>query len=467
MAAYDRLTQLDNSFLIYEDAGAPMHVAATQIHEAGPLRGADGHVDLERLLAYVASRLERIPRYRQRIARTPLEGHPVWVDDARFNLRYHVRHSRLPRPGSDRQLKRTVGRILSQQLDRDKPLWELWVIEGLEGDRVALVSKTHHCMIDGISGSDLLSELMTPEPTHEIPPAAPWTPRPAPGAVELAGGELWRLARAPLGVGSALSRMLRDEDHARHEVAERVRALGRVLYRGLGGATPTPLNQPVGAHRRVDWLPMDLGAIREVKRKLGGTVNDVVLATAAGAIGRFLHARRGVDTTGLDYRVMAPVSLRSTDEHGTLGNRVSAWIVPLPVAERDPLRRLEAVRAVTEELKDRQEALGAETLTRMTEWTGPLLLALGARLAALGTPFNMVVTNVPGPRAPLYLLGSRMLEAHPAVPLMGTLSAGIALFSYCDTLSWGFTADWDGVPDLHELVLATDRAFDELRRAAG
>jgi WS/DGAT/MGAT family acyltransferase len=260
--------------------------------------------------------------------------------------------------------------------------------------------------------------------------------------------------------------MLRDEDHARHEVAERVRALGRVLYRGMGGATPTPLNQPVGAHRRVDWLPMDLGAIREVKRKLGGTVNDVVLATAAGAIGRFLHARRGVDTTGLDYRVMAPVSLRSTDEHGTLGNRVSAWIVPLPVAERDPLRRLEAVRAVTEELKDRQEALGAETLTRMTEWTGPLLLALGARLAALGTPFNMVVTNVPGPRAPLYLLGSRMLEAHPAVPLMGTLSAGIALFSYCDTLSWGFTADWDGVPDLHELVLATERAFDELRRAA-
>jgi WS/DGAT/MGAT family acyltransferase len=214
-------------------------------------------------------------------------------------------------------------------------------------------------------------------------------------------------------------------------------------------------------------MPMSVDEIREVRRSVGGTVNDVVLATAAGAMGRFLSNDRGVDLDAVRFRVMAPVSVRTPEEQGTLGNRVSAWTVDLPIAEPDPIKRLELVRRVTEHLKATKQALGAETFTRMTEWTGSGLLSLGARLANLGTPFSMVVTNVPGPRTPLYLLESRLLEIHPHVPLMGTLGLGIALFSYQSTLSWGFSGDWDLVPDLHQLVLATQRAFGELRAAAG
>jgi WS/DGAT/MGAT family acyltransferase len=465
---YDRLSQLDNSFLVYEDAQSPgsMHVASTSIHEAAPLRRDDGALDIERVEEYVLSRLDRIPRYRQRLEYTPLEGHPVWVDDANFNIRYHVRHSRLPRPGTMRQLKRMVGRIFSQRLDRGKPLWELWVIEGLEGDRVGVLSKVHHCMVDGVSGSELIAELLTREPMEKPETPARWDPRPIPSRVSLGAGEASRVLRAPLEIGSSLLRLARDQDDARHHLAERVQAMGRVMG-DVGGTTPVPFNRPVGPYRRIDWMPMSLGAIKEVRQAAGGTINDVVLATAAGAMARFLSRGRGLDLEGLRFRVMTPVSVRTEEEHGTLGNRVSAWTVDLPLATSDPLARLEDIHAQTERLKREKRALGAEALSQVTEWTGSALLSLGARMIALGTPFNTVVTNVPGPRMPLYLLESRLLEIHPHVPLMGTLGLGIALFSYDGTLSWGFSADWDLVPDLHELVLATEGSFEELRSAAG
>jgi len=468
MADYDRLTQLDNSFLVYEDsmpAGA-MHVASTQVHEAAPLRRADGSLDIERIEEYVLGRLERIPRYRQRILRTPIEGHPVWIDDASFNIRYHVRHARLPQPGSDRQLKRMIGRIFSQRLDRAKPLWELWVIEGLEGDRVAVHSKVHHCMVDGVSGAELISALLSTEPVEKPEPLPHWRPRPAPGRLELASGELARVLRAPAQAGESVSRWLRDEGGARHEWSERVKALGRMLGTTSVG-TPVPFNRPIGPHRRIDWTTMSIDRIREIRRRAGGTLNDVVLATAAGAIGRFLSRDRGLDLDGIQFRVMAPVSVRSSEEQGLLGNRVSAWFVDLPIATRDPLERLEAVRAQTADLKASKSALGAETLTQVTEWTGSALLSVSARLLALGTPFNMVITNVPGPRLPLYLLDSPLLEIHPHVPLTGTLGLGIALFSYNHTLSWGFSADWDLVPDLHQLALSTQKSFRELQDASG
>ncbi len=463
---YERLTQLDHSFLLYEDAqhGA-MHVASTQIHEAAPLRREDGTLDIERIEEYVLSRLDRIPRYRQRLAFTPLEGHPVWVDDASFNVRYHVRHSRCPHPGGARQLKRMAGRIFSQRLDREKPLWELWVIEGLEDDRIAVLSKVHHCMVDGVSGSELLAELLTTEPREKPEPPARWAPRPAPGRLALGAGEARRALRAPFELASALRRLVSDEDHARHHLGERLGALRRLITES-GLPTPVPFNRPVGPHRRLDWTTSSIEEIRGVRRALGGTVNDVVLATAAGALGRYLSRERGLDLAPLRFRAMAPVSVRAADERGALGNRVSAWTLELPIAERDPRARLAAVRRQTQHLKETKQALGAETLTRLGEWTGSGLLSLGARLANHGTPFNTVITNVPGPRTPLYLLGSRMLEIHPHVPLAGTLGLGIALFSYDDRLSWGFSADWDLVPDLHQLVIATDEAFAELRAAA-
>jgi WS/DGAT/MGAT family acyltransferase len=466
--AYDRLTAMDNSFLVYEDAtpNGSMHVASTQIHEAAPLRKPDGSLDIERIEEYVVSRLDRIPRYRQRLARTPLEQHPVWVDDPSFNIRYHVRHTRLPRPGSERQLKRLVGRIFSQRLDREKPLWELWIVEGLDGDRVAIVSKVHHCMVDGVSGSELISVLLTPEPQEKPDPIARWQPRPVPSRVQLGLGEISRVVRAPGEVAASIGRLLRDEDDARHQAAERLRALARLLG-DASGATPVPFNRPVGPHRRIDWLPMSLGQIRELRKAAGGTLNDVVLATAAGAFARYLSRDRGVRLEDVSFRVMTPVSVRSDDQKGTLGNRVSAWMVDLPLADPDPMSRLETIRRQTEHLKETKQALGAETLTQVTEWTGSALLSIGARLMTFGTPFNTVITNVPGPRTPLYLLESRLLEIHPHVPIMGTLGLGIALFSHEGTLSWGYTGDWDLVPDLHALVVATEKSFAELRRAAG
>lgn len=461
--AYARLTEIDRSFLIYEGPSSPMHVGAVQILEGRPLRGPAGPIDFERVLDYVASRLHRIPRYRQRVEPAPIDRHPIWVDDARFHLRYHVRHTRLPRPGNERILKRTCARIFEQRLDLHKPPWELWLVEGLEHDRVALVTKTHHCMIDGVSGVDLMRVLMTAEPTETIEPPPVWLPRRGPTAVEYVASETARRLGAPLRAASALSRIVRDTDHARMELIERVQAAGRLLSSAVSGTTPTPLNQPVGPHRRFDWLPMRLDEVALVRERLGGTLNDVVLATTAGALRRFLKHVRLTDPDGLVFKVMSPVSLRAASQHGTLGNRVAAWIVPLPLDEPDAALRLVRVRAETERLKQRHEALGAEAITQVVEWIGSTPFALGARLVETSQPpFNMVVTNVPGPRTPLYLLGARMLEAHPFVPLMGTLGVGIALFSYDGTLSWGIAADWDLFPDLHELVLAIEHSFRRL-----
>jgi diacylglycerol O-acyltransferase len=464
---YERLTQLDHSFLVYEGPNAPMHVGATQIFEATPLRGPAGGIDFERIEAWVASRLHRIPRYRQRLAWTPVERHPIWIDDPHFQLRYHLRHTRLPGPGSERQLKRTAGRILSQHLDRAKPLWELWVVEGLEQDRFAVVSKVHHCMIDGVSGADLLAELLTPEPVEKPEPPPAWIPRPAPDGVRLARDGVLRTLRTPLDAARAAWHVARDHEGARGRLGERLGALVEGMSAGLAPVPPTPLNQPVGPYRRIDWLPMDLHAVRSTAKALGGTVNDVVLATVAGGVRRFLGRSRGEDLTGLDFRVMAPVSMRAPAEHGRLGNRVAAWIVPLPVAERDAGKRFERVRETTRQLKASKAALASDTLAQVTEWSGPLLFSLGSRLLEYGAPFHMVVTNVPGPRSALHLLQAPMLAAHPMVPLLGTLATGIALFSYRDVLSWGFTADWDLVPDLHDFVRAIDRSFLRLREQAG
>ncbi len=468
---YDRLTQQDHSFLLYENRNAPMHVGAVQLFPAAPLRrpGAEAGsgIDLERFEAYVVSRLHKIPRYRQRLAHTPVEGHPIWIDDARFNIHYHVRHSRLPQPGDERLLKRTVGRIFSQHLDRGKPLWEMWLIEGVEGDRVAVVSKVHHCMVDGISGVDLLGVLLTQEPTEKVAEAPPWIPRPAPAATRLVRDGALRVLRAPIGAAASVAEWVRDEDDARARLTHRLSAFSRVAGGGGPLASPTSLNQPLGPYRRIDWLAMDLRVLRAVAKQLGGTLNDVVLSVTAGGVRRFLKRTRQEDVRRLDFRALAPVSLRAANERGKLGNRVSAWIVPLPVDERDPVQRFQRVRAATTELKGSHAALAGDTLLQLSEWTGPGLLALGARMMELTVPFNLVVTNVPGPREQLYLLGAPLLDSHPLVPLLGNLSSGIALMSTRDTLSWGFTADWDTVPDLHALVLAIEHSCRRLAEAAG
>lgn len=460
--SYERLSFLDNSFLVMEGPSSPMHVAATATFETGSLRGAEDGLDIDRIRAYVSSRLHFIPRYRQRLAFVPLENHPVWVDDEHFNIHYHVRHAALPRPGDERQLKRLAARIMSQHLDRSKPLWEIWVVEGLEGGhRFALVSKIHHCMVDGLSSVDLLNVLLQPDPVEDFEPPAEWAPRPAPTALELFTDALGRWAAAPFAIGRNLRDLARQAGDPRSDLRARLRAARDLLASNLQRPSPTPLNRPIGPHRRFDWLALDLATVKQVKNRLGGTLNDVVLATVAGALRRFL-ARRRVPTDRLDFRVMAPVSVRGDEDRGQLGNRISAWMVPMPLAEPDPRRRLGIIRATTARLKETKQALGAEALTAVGEWTPSTLLSLGAQLATRRLPFNLVVTNVPGPQVPLYLLGARMLDTYGLVPLTDNLCLGVVLFSYAGRLCWGFTADWDLLPDLHDFVLDVDAAFAEL-----
>ena len=463
--SYERLTALDHSFLFLERANAPMHVGSIAIHEMGALRGREGGVDIELLRRGIAGVLHRIPRYRQRLAWVPLEGTPVWVDDDGFNLDYHVRHTSLPRPGDANQLRQLAARVMAQRLDRARPLWEMWVVEGLEGDRFALLSKVHHCMIDGVSGVDLMNVLMSPSQDAEIFEPSPFVPRPAPSPFELLRDEILRRARLPFEAVRDVRKLLREAEDTRRELSVRTRALRETLGGVLARRTPTPLNERVCPHRRFDWLVMPLDELKAVRRALGGSLNDVVLTTVAGAVRRFLEHRR-FPVEGLDFRVMAPVSVRAANERGRLGNRVSAWLVPLPLAEPDPAVRLTTIAARTEELKQARQAVAAEVLTQAADWTPATLLALGARNITRQLPFNLVVTNVPGPQLPLYLFGSRMLESYPVVPLLDGLGLGIALFSYDGKLCWGFNADWELVPDLDHFVSCVSEAFDELRRLA-
>ncbi len=464
--AYERLTALDNSFLILEGPNAYMHVASTMVFDAGPLRREDGGIDAEALKERIGASLHRIPRYRQKLAWIPLENHPVWVDDDCFNLDYHVRHTALPRPGSEEQLKRLSSRIMQQHLDRARPLWEIWVVEGLDKERFALVTKVHHCMVDGISGVDLMKVLMSPTPDAPSPEDPPrFVPRRTPSPLELIRHELGRFVQLPLTALRDVRGFVRDADDARQEVLVRLRAAAETLGASLRSASPTPLNRPIGPHRRFGWMTMDVAEVKAVRRALGGSLNDVVLTIVTGAVRRFLE-RRGVKMRGLEFRVMAPVSVRATDQDGALGNRVSAWVLPLPLDEDDPRERLRRISERTSELKDSRSAVGAEMLTQVAEWTPSNLLALGARNVTRLLPFNLVVTNVPGPQFPMYMGGARMLEVFPHVPLAGNLGLGIALLSYDGRIHWGFNADYDVVPDLEDFVADTRDALAELLRSA-
>ncbi len=469
MASYEKLSSMDRVFLDLEGPSSHMHVAATMILQSGPLRGPDGGVDIDKVRAYVASRLHMMPRYRQKLRFTPIDKQPIWVDDDRFRIEYHVRHSCLPRPGGERMLKRLSGRIMSQQLDRGKPLWELWVVEGVTDDTFAIISKTHHCMIDGVSGVDLMSVLLSPFEDEEPAEAPAWNPDPPPGDSEVFLNEVWQRAMTPFTVAGAACEAVRHPRRTAQEIGDSLAALGEAISGNFHRSSDTPFNREIGPHRRFDWIRFDLENIKAVKNALGGTVNDVVLATVTGALGRFLE-QRGFPTSRqkeMELRAFCPVSVRSESERGTLGNRVSGMIVDLPVTERDPGARMDAISHFTHDLKESKQALGAEVLAAVSEWTTHTLLTMGARLATGTRVYNLVVTNVPGPQIPLYMQGARVLETYPMVPLFRTQALGIALFSYAGGLYWGFNSDWDLMPDLHSFVEAMQASFDELCKAAG
>ncbi len=463
--AYDRLSALDNSFFQLERLETPMHVGALTVFEGEPFFTDEGRFRLDEVRALVASRLHLVPRYRKRIMRVPLDvGHPIWVDDRRFDIGYHVRLTALPSPGTRTQLLALFERVQAQLLDRSRPLWELWFVEGVEGGHVALIQKTHHALVDGVSAVDVATVLLDFEPAPTVLDAPEWRPQPAPTPGRLLIDTVRDYVAGPTGV----TRGARTAAEGALRTAERASRLARSIASLADGklvATRTSLNRPVGRHRRFGLVRIPFDDVKTVREAFGGTVNDVVLAGIAGGLARLLD-ERGELSPELTLKVFCPVSVRDESQRMKLGNRVSGMFVTMPVGEPDPVARLRAVQATTADLKEREQAVGAAALLNLTEYAAPTLMGLGARLAHHQPFFNLVCTNVPGPQMPLYCMGGRMLEAYPMVPLSRNLSLGVAILSYCGQLHVGLLGDRDQWDDLDVLEAGIDDAFSELKKLA-
>jgi diacylglycerol O-acyltransferase len=475
MANPDRLTGLDTAFLHLEDhSTAHMHVASVMIFA--------GHAPTpQELVEHVQSRLHLVPRYRQRLAYVPLEqGRPVWTDDPHFNPHYHIRHTALPRPGDDAALRTLAGRLFSQRLDRSKPLWEIWLVERMAGQRFALIAKTHHALVDGISGVDITTVLFdtAPVPTGESRPPEPWNPRPLPGSAKLLGEALLERTTTPGEMARGVRRIARAPLRALGQLRESLASVGATTIAGINApAPPSPLNVDIGPHRRYTWVDGDLALFKAIKDSLGGTLNDVVLAAVSLALGAWLRAHDH-ETGGLVLKAMVPVSVHRERGRGArpsgsassapaLGNHVAAMWAPLPVGIEDPEECYERIRVAMEDLKRSGQAVGAEVLTNLAGFAPPTILSQAARLQARQRYFNLVVTNVPGPQFPLYLLGRRLLSLYPVVPLARRQALGIAVMSYDGHLGFGLLADYDALPDLDAIALELERAIGRLARAAG
>ena len=462
----ERLPAVDASFLAQERGSAHMHVGAVAIFEAP----APAY---EELVGHIESRLHLVPRFRQKLAFPRFQpDRPFWVDDPFFNLRYHVRHTALPAPGAVEQLQALTARTFSQRLDRTKPLWELLMVEGLADGRFAVISKNHHALVDGIAGMDLARLLFDTSPTpaaitpDEAMQHRAWMPRPEPSEAELIAAGLREAARAPLDL---LDRLLRVLEDPRKSAAEELRGtaegVGEVIWAVLNPAPETPLNVPIGPHRRVHWLRRPLADFKTVKDALGGTVNDVLLTVVTGALRRWLPTR-GTRPEGLELRALVPVSTRQPDDSGQLGNRLVPLRGSLPVYCADPVACLALVREGMTELKDSKQALGAKVIAALQDLAPPRRLADASRINFSTRLFNLLATNIPGPQFPLYLLGRELESLVPVAFLAENHALAIAIMSYNGNVDFGLIADYDAVPDLDQLGGYLEEALDELLAAA-
>ncbi|HET7444868.1 MAG TPA: wax ester/triacylglycerol synthase family O-acyltransferase [Solirubrobacterales bacterium] len=450
--AADRLTGLDASFLHMERAGAHMHVASTIIFE-GP---APSHSEFR---DHIGSRLHLVPRFRQKLRTVPLDqGRPVWVDDPHLNLEYHVRQTALPAPGSDEQLRNLAARIFSQQLDRSKPLWELWLVEGLDDGRFAIIGKSHHALVDGVSGVDITTVLFDLDREPEGPPSTPppWLARPEPSDLHL----LTEALRERLTSPKEIVRGVRAVFRGPRQVLRGVGATSKFAATGMS-APHTVFNVEIGPHRRFAMAQASLADLKRVKDEHDGTVNDVILSAVAGALGKYLRAR-GHDTEGLEMRAMVPVSVRAEEEHGALGNRISAMMAPLPVWCEDPVERLRILTEEMGDLKSSGQAVGAEILTKITDFAPTTIASQAARLQPAQRFFNLVVTNVPGPQFPLYVLGRQMESIFPMVPLARRQALCVGIMSYNGQVNFGLVGDYDAMADLESFALDLEAATDEI-----
>ena len=456
---YERLSALDAIFLDLESETVPMHVGAALVFDAKPLTFSNGGLDIERIRRYTLTALETNPRYRQRLEWVPGLNHPVWVDDDRFNIHFHLRHTRLPLPGDERMLKRVVGRVFSQRLDQSRPLWEFWIVEGVENDQFALIAKAHHCMVDGVAGVGLLEALL--QIGHTGPEREPreWTPRPAPSRLRLLRDEIKHRVDG-----------LRELAHFMPRLRKDLGGAISVLQSGMKVGPDTVFTaSDISPYRRFDWTTFDLGDVKAIKNALGGTINDAVLAVTTGAIRRFLEARNFDVNAVTDFRAFLPVNIRKPGG-GSIGNQVAMLLAELPVSEPDPIERLQKIIGVTTALKkESNQPAGAQLLEDVANLTTRRLILGVSREAIRRRAYSIVVTNIPGPPLELNLLGAPMEKIYPLVPIPPTQNLGVALFSYNGRLCWGFNADWERFPDVHEFVEHLEASFSgyqELARAA-
>ncbi len=454
----ERLSPLDSLFLHIEDEHQPMHVGALAVFEGEPFAGPDGRFRIDDVRAHVASRLHLVPRFRRRLQFVPFgQGRPVWVDDEAFDLAYHVRLTALPKPGDQRQLLDLMERIQGQPLDRRRPMWELWFVEGLEGGRVGLVQKTHHALIDGISGIDVATVLLDLEPKPAEQEEQPWRPEPAPSPMELLVDTLVERASEPAEIARTVRAAVRAPGQAVSGAARLVRTVAE-----LGRPAPSsPFNVDITRARRFEVARVPFPVVHGIKARAGTTVNDVVLAVCAGAVRSFL-AGRGEEPPAPALRTMVPVSVRADDEQLALGNRVSMLGADLPVGEADPVERLRLVHGNLSHLKESGQAVGAESIVGLAGFAPPTIVGLVGRLAVKARAVNLVVTNIPGPQFPLYCMGARMLEAFPYVSMLDGLALVIALISYDGQLLFGLSGDRNALHDLQELARAIEEAAEEL-----
>ena len=462
MAHMDRLSSIDAGFLAQERDGSHMHIGAVLAFEGPPPERDEFH-------EHVESRLHLVPRYRQKLAVPRFElGRPLWIDDPQFNLGYHIRQTALPRPGGIEQLRLLAARVFSQRLDRSKPLWEMWLIEGLENDRFAVISKAHHCLVDGISGVDITTVLfdLEREPAEPAVTGEEWTPGPEPSDAEVAATGIRDLVATPVNLTRDALGALSNPGPAIERVREAAEGVAEVAWGLVNSHPESPLNVPLGPHRRITWVGTDLERLKAIKNGLGGTVNDVFLAVVTGALARWLRAR-GVRTEGIELFGCVPVSVRSADEQGALGNKITMMSCPLPVYADDPRERFRIVSEAMKGLKESKRAVGAETIAGLQDFAPPTVFAQASRLNFSSRLYNLLVTNVPGPQFPLYLLG-RELEQLVPIPFLGPEKAlAIAIMSYNGGVHVGLMGDYDALEDLDDLAVWISDEIAALAEVAG
>jgi WS/DGAT/MGAT family acyltransferase len=452
--------------VLVESDGTQPYVCAVALFAPPPGAEARRAIDIAHVRAYVESRLPFLPRYRQRLSFVPVQGLPIWIDDERFDIAAHVHHAGLPHPGGIKELKGIAARIASQPLDRERPLWEIWFVEGLAEGGFAAIAKVHHCMVDGVSGVGVMTALLSPTQDTSFEPAPAWTPRPPPTTLDLLQDGVAGLAGAGIAAlraaGQALSQPLETGSGA----LRLLNSTWQTLASGVPPLSATPLNRPIGRSRRVEWVSLDLGVLRELRKRLDGTLNDVALCVVSGALARYLRRRR-VKLRGLDFRVVVPVDVRAADGEHDAANRVSAWFVTLPLAEKNPVRRFEKIREQTRRRKRTRAASAIDVFLRFADASGSTpLTAFGVRLVSSLRPYHLIVTNVHGPPVPLYLLGAPLREFHPLLPLFANQGLAIAMMTYAGRVHVGLNADFDAVRDLEMLGEDVEAAVQELLAAS-